>query len=221
MDKLEKIIWIVTGLAVLCVIALAAIGPIKSEISDRTVQDDFDKLNPHLKARRQRAQPEVPGRVPPTGSPSFPANPRGTRPATPTVKPVPGQPTQPGGTPAPQPPYNPGITVGEPEPVIIPQSMVQKYQHFEDIVDLGMTAYGEDVPMPDGSVAFQMHEIAEDSPLSTRLGFMPGDIIISVNGYPASKGNSRQLYDTLKNERAFVVAIKRQGQDMTLRFNLQ
>src|SRR5688572_3105291 len=155
--------------------------------------------------------------------PTAPAPQPGRAPQRP---PQPGPAAQPWQPPQQQPgpaaqPYNPGTTIGVPQPVYIPNSMAEKYKHFEDVVDLGMTAYGEDVTLADGSQAFQLHEIAEDSPLSTRLGFQPGDTIISVNGYPASKGNARQLYETLKSDKTFNVVIQRGGQQQTMTYHIQ
>ena len=228
MDKLEKIVWIVTGIAVLIVIAFAAIGPLKSELSDKVIADDFDRLNPGFAQRKQRPNVPMPGRMGgPQAASSFPApagTPRVAQAATVRQVAQPGQPQPAQPLPVSPPtagqPYNPGVTVAN-TPVVIPESMASKYQHFEDVVQLGMTAYGEDVTLPDGSTGFQLQEIQEDSALATRLGFQAGDTIISVNGYPASKGNARQLYDALKNERTFNVVVLRAGQQQTLTFNRQ
>ncbi len=226
MDKLEKVVWVVTGLLVAVVILFVVVGPLKSEISEKTIGYEFGRLNP----TKVRFQPPAPGRVPtPAGPASFApqsgggraGDPAGTtrKPKVVDGKPVPGAPDE-HQPPPPFPPGGPGIVVGDQE-VVLPQSMVDKYKHFEDIVDLGMSAYGEDVTLADGTTAFSMKEIAEDSPLSTRLGFQPGDVVISVNGFPASKGEARGLYDKLRNDRTFNVVIERQGQRMTMTYRIQ
>jgi type II secretory pathway component PulC len=98
--------------------------------------------------------------------------------------------------------------------------MANKYQHFEDVVNLGMTAYGDNVTLGDGTQGFALQQIAEDSPLTTRLGFMSGDVIISVNGLSAQRESARQLYEQLKNQRTFDVVFQRDGQTMSRSFNI-
>jgi hypothetical protein len=235
LDRIEKIVWMITGLAVLAVIAFAAIGPLKSEVSDETIDHEFKMNNPDF-GKRPRFNPgapqpvaagglggstiaAAPGGRQPGGRVAAPVQQAGARPAS--------SPQTPGAPPPlPNPPAfqplqqgNTGNLVNPQTPIVIPENMAAKYQHFEDVVQLGMTGYGEDVTLPDGSTGFQLQEIQEGSPLADRLGFQAGDTIISVNGYPASKSNAHQLYDTLKNESTFNVVVLRGGQQMTMTYN--
>ena len=45
MERLEKLIWIVTGVIVVVVVILAKLGPIKSELSAQAVQQDSEEMN--------------------------------------------------------------------------------------------------------------------------------------------------------------------------------
>ena len=208
---LEKLVWIFAGLSVTVVVVFVITGPLKSEITKETMMEQYYIANPH---KRPGSKVAAPG---PIQRQSFgPATTQAPRPATPA--PAPGQPAAPQPNPYTNPasPYSPGVVVAA--PVFLPEAMVQKYQHWEDVYDLSMTAYGEDYTMPDGSVVFELKEINEDSPLGTMLDFKPRDRIISINGYAANKANGRQLYETLKNENTWSVLIERNGQQQSLTF---
>ena len=56
MHLLENIVWVLTAVAVAGVIGFAAVGPLKSEISDRTIEDDFRKIPAYLEQARRDAE---------------------------------------------------------------------------------------------------------------------------------------------------------------------
>lgn len=218
LDFLEKGLWVVTGLVVLVVVGLAYVGPLKSEISQETVADEVLVLNKDNKFLQQAwrkvkfnpsistsSQPETaaePARGGADAETRATKTEGGEGAARRRMSPRPHEP------PPPLPP-------GRQDTVYIPRAAVEKYKHFEDFVELGMTASGDDVEYA-GQTAFQIYEIEENSPLATQLGFQAGDIIISVNNYPVSKSNARQLYETLKDETHFDVVIDRGGQRLTI-----
>jgi membrane-associated protease RseP (regulator of RpoE activity) len=219
---LEKIVWVITLTIIPLVVILAKIGPIKSEISKDAVDADVAELNAGNAFLRQAQSRH--GGVQFTPSHSSFAEPR-------RAAPVPRAPGAPPRRDVPEDPLSPYAPPVQPNPasvvqagvqptVYVPASAREKYQHFEDLVDLGNTAAGGDVDYY-GQTAFQIREIAEGSPLATQLGFQAGDIIISVNGQPANTGNARQLYDALKNETQFQVEIDRGGQRLTIPYHLR
>ena len=235
LDRLEKIVWVITAVAVVLVIVFVKYGPFKSGISKETVwDDDFYAINPHLQ-RGERPNVALPASrgvsfTPTAGAARQPA-PGGVPARQPGEAEGAAQPPAPPGGPAlrppvagepPRPPDHPGTAVpaSEAPAIYIPQSVREKYRYFEDVVELGMTAAGDDVDYG-GQVAFQITFIEDNSPLSTRLGFQAGDIVISVNGYPASKANARQLFETLKHESDFRVEIDRGGSRMTIPYHVR
>ncbi|HVY61166.1 MAG TPA: hypothetical protein VHF22_05900, partial [Planctomycetota bacterium] len=117
MDRLEKIVWIVTALAVLGVIGFAVIGPLKSEVAKETEQHDFEMANPQLARGRRSQQPQVslPGPYHPQAQgPGIGGNiaaaPAGARPGSLIAKPVGAKPPAPS-EPAWQPPRDPGTVI--------------------------------------------------------------------------------------------------------------
>lgn len=238
MDRIEKIVWIVAGAAIVIVVAFIFLGPLKSEISMDAALKDFDEANKHLaRDSRGRFIPPPPERVQ-KRTQSFAAASGGSARAGVSQ---PSAPPAEGGDPrvaaaaasgAPDSPYTPreemsqpdpstSYAAGEAAPVFIPQSMAEKFKHFDDLRELGMTAAGEDYITPSGEQAYLLRGINEDSLLSTRLGFMPGDVIISVNGYAPSRGNARQLYETLRGAKDFTVVVERGGQRQTMQYHIR
>jgi hypothetical protein len=233
---LEKWVFVLTAIVVVTVVVLAKLGPIKSEISKQTVLDDTNdenQGNAFLDHARRRNTGQVAfdstarsnlqsGARPGPGGAQARA-PGSAKPAAPGQAPGANPPQQ---APLQQPwvnqqqPPPPPLQAGVQPTIYVPSSAVEKYQHFDDLVELGNTAVGGDVDYQ-GQTAFQIRDISEGSPLANQLGFQPNDVIISVNGYPASMGNARQLYETLKNEKQFQVEIDRAGQRMTIPYHVR
>ncbi len=227
MDLLEKIVWGLTGLTIVGVVACAVLGPFKSEISaDAVWGDAFDNANALGRLDEGQAVELGGGRVKPRLKPkatggnkpsSGPARPR-TAGGGGETGPGPGGPDE-----ASREPYEPGVVVGEAteyETIYLPQAVKQKYRHFEDLYDLGMTASSVEIEK-DGQLYVQIEEMNEGSPLQERLGFQPGDILISVNGNQANSDNARQLYEQLKNETQFRVEIERDGQRLIIPYQVR
>lgn len=220
MERLEKLVWIITGIVVVVVIVLAKVGPIKSEISLAAVDSESVALNQGNDMLEQARKRNKGLAFTPSHSnfqqPGQPA-PRVAQPVRPAV---PGQPQPPAPQPqvvqAPAVPGEPGVA----PTIYVPSSMRDKYQHIDDAIEALQTAAGSDIDYY-GQNAFKITDIAEGSPIANQLGFQPGDIVISVNGYPASAANARQLFDTLKNERHFQVAIDRGGQKLTIPYDIR
>ncbi len=237
MDLAERITWGLAGLTVVLVIVCATgvfglfAVPFTSAISDEAVAYDQSRLDALMKLERGFTEGEGdlfpriqirpgpgpaaagsarrPGGTPPPGAPGAPP-------------PVDGGPGGPGPEPGAPAPYEPGLVVpyARAYDVYIPESAREKYQHFEDIRELGMTAEGWPVNYG-GQEAWQLGRIEDGSALKDRLGFQEGDIIISVNGYPASSQNARTLYETLRNERSFEVLIDRQGSKIMVPYQVR
>ena len=88
-------------------------------------------------------------------------------------------------------------------------------------IELLQQATGTQVDLPDGSTAYQITSIQPDSVIA-QGGFQPGDVLISVNGRPVSSPQDGvRLYNEFRNETRFVVEIERNGNRMTLFYNLQ
>jgi len=237
-EKLEKLIWIVAGVVVVLVVGFIFLGPLRSDVTTEQALSDFDILNDRMRKERKLLPAPVAqgGKPKQFGGAPAPGTGRTTGGSTTIAKVAqPGQPptpTPPSEEPSPYTPQgeipqpaqqDPQIMVGAgyEEPIYIPMSMAEKYKHFDDIRELGMTAAGEDYTTPSGEQAYLLRGINEDSPLASRLGFQPGDIIISVNGYAPSRGNARQLYEALKTAKDFQVVVERAGQRSTKQFNIR
>jgi hypothetical protein len=234
-ERLEKIVWVITGLIVVAVVVLAKLGPIKSELTQAMVDADSKDLNApndFINAARARnqgvkfspsrsnfMQPAAPGAAPAAAAGAQPPAPGGPGRLLPKTGPGPAKIVVEPPPVAPNVPVAPGQPVAAPT-VYIPASAREKYQHFDDIVELAQTGTGQAIEYQ-GQEAYQIGEIGEGSPLANQLGLQPGDILISVNGYPASASNSRQLYETLKNETHFELAIDRGGQRITIPYNIR
>lgn len=105
------------------------------------------------------------------------------------------------------------------QPQIIPKVWHSKVKHFKDLVDIGQSAGSSSIVI-DGQQAAQLTWVAENSDLK-KLGFEPGDIIVTVNGRAADRGNARALYDELKNEHVFTVEYIRGGQRLSKTFEVR
>jgi hypothetical protein len=225
LDNFEKEVWGATGTVVLLVAVLAYVGPLKSEITPAMVAAEAEGINvgnPFLEAARRRNQrvafnpshsnfgtaatSAAPGRAPP---------PAGEEPARQPIEQLRREGEEPPPTYVPPAPLTPGVQ----PTVYIGEDAVEKYQHFDDIVDLLSTVSSEDVDYG-GETAVQIGEIPEGHPIATSLGLQPGDIIISVNGLAVSRGAARQLYEQLKNQREFTVVIDRAGQRFTVPYRI-
>lgn len=88
-------------------------------------------------------------------------------------------------------------------------------------VDVLAQAGSQLIDMPDGSKAFKITGITQGSVIEN-AGFLPGDVLISVNGEPVS-GNqdAMRLYNKFRNETQFVVVIERNGQRKQLFYNIK
>jgi hypothetical protein len=216
MDKLEKIMWALAAVAILAVVAFAATGPLKSEISDKAIQIQWDERNDPGLFARERARRHVP----PPGPVARASRTEEPAPAVPRAQAERrGDPPGERRAPAPQPPTTPPMTVAL-TPVYVPEAMAQKYQHFEDLLEIGQTAAGEDFALPDGSSGYRLLNVQQDSPLATRLGFQSGDVVISINGLPVQRESAQQLYAALKSERAFTVVFVRDGETLSRTFRI-
>ena len=114
----------------------------------------------------------------------------------------------------------PGIAV-EARLVVLPHAVLEKYSHFEDLVEAGRSASSELVTLPDGAQGLELTALAPDSPLASLLDLQVNDVIVTVNGYPPDRENARQLYDVLKDCRVFEVVIERGGQRRPHTYRIQ
>lgn len=107
----------------------------------------------------------------------------------------------------------PGVAYMQPQSV--PEVVYQRYQGFNEAYDVALQGAGEFV---DGK--YKITWVAPDSLLTTKIGILPGDQIISVNGKPVgtSMNAGRQLYDSLKGEKKFAVKVMRGGREVMLSF---
>lgn len=80
---------------------------------------------------------------------------------------------------------------------------------------LAPRALAQEKPAPATPTAtgdgFQIQEVAANSPLAT-LGLRAGDVIISINGHPASRADASALYEALKSETEIALEIERPGE---------
>jgi hypothetical protein len=219
MDRLERIVGLLTAIIVLAVIGFAAVGPLRSAISAERVREDSRRENPHSRVleageeARRLGHPVVPPAVtrdesatPPAPDPVLdpPAPPAPSRSRVGAkIAPLPTQPA---------PPANRPIVT---EAVVIPPSALEKYRCFDDLLDLGRSARGADLPYQ-GGTAFRIDAIDDDSPLAVSLGFQAGDIVIAVNGRAVSTAAGPALYEALKDERRFEVDLERAGRRITI-----
>jgi sulfur carrier protein ThiS len=226
LDIFEKLLWVLTALVIVGVIGLAVYGP-KSTIRDEDWMWEFAQMNAAASARPNVALPGSRGR---TFTPGAPGAPR----AAASGAQAPGQAQSPGGngaSPYADPRSGSPAThlqqggqyvegVYQAPPVYLPSSMRRKYSKFQDLVDLGQTASSFATEV-DGQDAVQLEWIDERSPLSSHLGLQPGDVIVSVNGRPASRQHARQLYEELRHERDFEILVIRNSQRMTLNYSVR
>lgn len=82
-------------------------------------------------------------------------------------------------------------------------------------------ASAEQVQLDDGRQAFRVTSVQEGS-LIEKGGFLPGDVLISVNGH-AVEGpqDGMRLYGELKNETRFVVEVLRGDRQVRLLYELE
>ena len=97
---------------------------------------------------------------------------------------------------------------------------VHRQEGSTPVVNLGMTAYGDNVTLPDGTQGFSLQQIAEDSPLTTRLGFQSGDVVISINELPVQRESAGRLFEALKTARVFTVVFVRDGETVSRTFQI-
>lgn len=82
-------------------------------------------------------------------------------------------------------------------------------------------AAAEPIVLEDGTQAFQVTEVQPGS-LIEKGGFLPGDVLISVNGQRVEgPQDGMRLYNEMKNETRFIVEVKRDGQIVTLFYSLE
>ncbi len=235
MDGAERIVWALAGHVVVLVAALAALGPLRSEISPAMVAAETRNLNrgnawmaasrggggafefvpsaSRVPARPERARPGAAGEAAAAAATGQdrPAAPEGFEP----------DPEEGGPAPAPYVPPAPPLTPGVQQTVYIPADAVEKYRHYDELVELLNTAesYDEDY---NGLPAVRLGHIPEGHPVLVNLGLQPGDIVISVNGRPAGpRANARQLFEELKDQRDFLVEIDRGGVRYTVPYQIR
>ncbi len=227
LNVLEKLMWVVTALVILAVVGLAVLGP-KSAVRDEDWKWEFEQLNAAARRRPEVALPNTRARR--FGPRSLPSargeagaerQPRRAADSSTDISPY-ADPAAAGSSPAARLQQGGRYVNGvyHAPPVYLPSSMRRKYSSFQDLVDLGQTAASVATQV-DGQDAVQLEWIDERSPIASHLGLQPGDIIVSVNGRPASREQARQLYEELKNERDFEVLIIRNGQRMTLHYSVR
>ena len=233
-DLLEKLITLLTGLAVLLVAAtvgLLSFMPLRSGIPPEAIAA-VTEVDSWLQAQRTARNG---GRPMQQNIPMIAASPV-----------VPGQESAasgsggPGATKAPSNYFNqqetaqlppqevvpgypwlrkvPGVAYMPPQGV--PKLVYQHYQSFQATWDLAQSGGGEFVTTEKGDNAYQVNWVDPASMLATKIGLQPGDKVVSVNGQPigTSVAAGRALYDQLKNESKFAVLVERGGQQVVLSF---
>ena len=210
-DLLEKLVAVLASLTI--VIAGAAVGfftfaiDLSSGVSREEVVATFAVADWIELERRSIA--------PATTSPPIPA------PSRARVEPIPaasGEAPPPRGDSPRVPPGPPqeGWTYLPPRP--IPEVVYRRFQGFEEAFEEAQQGSGELV-----NGRYRLTRVEPGSLLATRIGLRAGDEIISINGHPIAGGlaERRQLFDTLKTERRFTVALLRDGQPTMLTFRVE
>ncbi|GIW72934.1 MAG: hypothetical protein KatS3mg102_2476 [Planctomycetota bacterium] len=229
LDVLEKLLWGLTALVIVAVVALAVVIEPRSAIPREHIDWEFRLRNaPAYRAAaaagdvalpETRARTFAPAAAGPGTSAGGTSPPR-AQPGAPGPERAPAE-RAPGEWRQPQPPA--GQVVGgvyHAPPVYLPASWQRRYSTFQDLVDVGQTAASDPVEI-DGQEATEITAIDPDSPLAAHLGLRAGDIIVKVNGYPAARSRARELYEILKNERDFEVEIIRNGQRQVLHYQIR
>jgi hypothetical protein len=113
-----------------------------------------------------------------------------------------------------------GVT--NPPTVIVPRAFVEKYKSKQEVVNLLNTASGQFTDV-NGESAYELTWIDDGSLLADVVGLKAGDKVIDVNGHKVEKSPSAAwgLYDTLKNEKHFVVTVERRGVRVRLSYNVR
>lgn len=113
----------------------------------------------------------------------------------------------------------PGVRYKRPKKVA--EVLYQKYQSFEDAWNLVQEGGGEFVETDIGT-AYQVNWVQQSSLLYTKIGLRPGDKVISINGQPVGRSMAagRAMFDQMRGEKRFAVLVERQGQKVVLSYQV-